>query len=114
MRGNLRSDFIEKLLFSAILIGMLLSAGAAYRYFALARQLDANMAARIHEEGGEVALESKAQAQGLFAADVARRRLLQEQSSMMVVGGLGLALLALGWLAYDMLRSRRRKSASSG
>ena len=31
----------------------------------------------------------------------------------MIAGGIGLALLGLGWLGYDILRGRRRKQSSS-
>ena len=108
-----RAELIERLLFCAIVIGILLVIGAGYRYFDLSGKLAGNMAAQIHDQGGKVALESKAQAQGLFASDVERRRMVSEQSRMMVVGGLGLALLGLGWLGYDLARGRRGKEADS-
>ena len=68
------------------------------------------MAAQIHDSGGEVTVESKSQAQGLMASDIARRRLEAEQYNMMVLGGVGLAVLGLGWLGYDIVRGRRRKA----
>ena len=104
------ADLVEKLLFSVIVVGILLVAYGALRYITLSNQLSGNMAAQIHDEGGEVKLESKAQAQGLMAADVERRRIVAEQFNMMIIGGFGLALLGLGWLSYDILRSRRRKT----
>jgi hypothetical protein len=104
---------LERLLFSVLIIGLLMAGYGVLRYLDLSNQLSGNMAARIHEEGGEVALEDKAQAQGLMAADLARRRLLSEQNHMMIVGGVGLALLGLGWLGTDLLGSRRRKAASA-
>ena len=79
----------------------------------LANQLAANPAAQIHQEGGEVELESKSEAHGLMAADIERRRMLAEQRDMMQAGGIGLALLGLGWLGYDMLRGRRRRQAKN-
>lgn len=109
MRRLLNAELIEKLLFSAIVIGILMVAGAGWRYFDLANQLAGNMAAQVHEEGGEVELETKAQAHGLMAADLQRQRIVAEQLNMMVVGGIGLALLGLGWLGTDILRARRRK-----
>ena len=114
MRGLLNSELIERLLFTIIIIGILLIAGAGYRYLDISNQLSGNPAAQIHEAGGEVELESKAQAQGLMAADIERRRLLTEQYNMMVIGGAGLALLGLGWLGYDMMRGRRRRSELNG
>ncbi len=111
MRGIFNGDLIEKLLFSAVVIGIALAAFAGWRYVDISNQLAGNMAARIHDDGGEVALESKAQAHNLMASDLARRRLHSEQFTMMIVGGAGLALLGLGWLGYDIMRARRRKKA---
>lgn len=113
MRALLDTELLEKLLFSAIVIGILLIAGAGWRYLDISNQLAGNMAAQIHDDGGEVTVESKAQAQSLMASDIERRRLVAEQFNMMIVGGIGLALLGLGWLGYDILRGRRRKMESS-
>ena len=101
---------IDRLLFTAIVIGVLMAVLAGWRYFDAANQLSANQAAQIHDEGGEVTVESKSQAHGLMASDLERRRLLADQSNMLMVGGAGLALIGLGWLAGDILRGRRRKA----
>ena len=111
MRNAVYTGLLERLLFTAIVVGILLAAYGGLRYFDLSDQLAANPAAQIHQEGGEVALESKSEAHGLMAADIERRRLVAEQREMMIAGGVGLALLGLGWLGYDILRGRRRKHA---
>ena len=112
MRGLLDSELIERLLFTAIVVGVLLAAGGAIRYVMIQNELSTNMAARIHGEGGEVDIESKSQAQGLMASDIERRRLVEQQYNMMIVAGLGLALLGLGWLGTDWIRGRRRAAAN--
>lgn len=112
VRHLIDSPIVDRLLFSAIIVGLLLAGYGALRYIDLSQQLAGNMAAQVHESGGEVKLESKGQAQGLMASDIERRRLVAEQFNMMVVGGIGLALLGLGWLGNDMLGSRRRKAAA--
>ncbi len=114
MRNPMFSGLVERLLFTAIVVGILMAAGGAIRYFMLQNQLSTNMAAQIHEQGGEVAIESKGQAQGLMASDIERRRLVAEQFNMMILGGVGLALLGLGWLGHDLMGSRRRQPASEG
>lgn len=111
MRGLLASELIERLLFTAIVVGILLAAGGGIRYVMLANQLSGNMAAQIHDDGGEVEIESKSKAQGLMASDIERRRLVEQQYNMMIVAGLGLALLGLGWLGTDWIRGRRRAAA---
>ena len=109
MRNVVYSGILDRLLFTAIVVGILLAAYGGFRYLDLANQLAANPAAQIHQAGGEVELESKSEAHGLMAADIERRRMLAEQRDMMQAGGIGLALLGLGWLGSDLLGSRRRK-----
>ena len=107
------TGIIERLLFTAIVIGILLAGYAGLREVELARRLSVNMAAQVHESGGEVAIATKSQAQRLMAADIERRRLVSEQSTMLIIGGFGLALIGLGWLGYDMRRGRRRKAEAA-
>jgi len=113
MRSWQPSEWVERLLFSAMVMGVLLAAGGGWRYIELSGQLAGNMAAQIQAEGGEVALESQAQAQGLMASDIERRGMIAEQFQAMVIGGGGLALLGLGWIGYDILRSRRRSASAA-
>lgn len=112
MRNVIFTGILDRLLFSAIVVGVLLAAYGGLRYLDLSNQLAANPAAQIHQAGGEVELESKSEAHGLMAADIERRRLVTEQRNMMIAGGVGLALLGLGWLGYDILRGRRRKQVN--
>ena len=112
MRDLLNTELVDRLLFTAIVIGILLAVGAGWRYFDLSNKLSSNLAAQIHDEGGEVTVESKGQAQGLMASDIERRRLVADQFTMMVVGGIGLALIGVGWLAGDILRARKRNAAT--
>ena len=113
MRDLIFTGLVERLLFTAIVLGILMAALGGWRYFDLANQLSRNQATQIHEEGGEVAIESKSQAHGLMASDIERRRLLADQSTMMMVGGAGLALIGLGWFLGDILRGRRRTTAKA-
>ena len=92
----LNAELIERLLFTAIVAGIFMVAGAGFRYLDLSNQLTGNMAAKIHESGGEVELESKSEAHGLMAADIQRRRITSEQYNMMVIGGAGLGAAGLG------------------
>jgi len=110
MRHLIDTAIVDRLLFTAIVVGVLLAGYAALRYINLSNQLAGNTAAQVHESGGEVKLESKGQAQGLMASDIERRRLVEDRFNMMVVGGLGLALLGLGWLGMDLARGRRKKA----
>ena len=79
MNRILDYELVERLLFTAIVVGILMAAGGAVRYLLINNQLSENLAAQIHDDGGEVAIESKSQAQGLMASDIERRRLVSEQ-----------------------------------
>lgn len=111
MNRILDYELVERLLFTAIVVGILMAAGGAIRYLMINNELSENLAAQIHDDGGEVAVESKSQAQGLMASDIERRRLVSEQFNMMILGGIGLALLGLGWLGMDIVRGRRKRAA---
>jgi len=45
----------------------------------------------------------------LMAADVEYRRLESQRDNALIVGGVGLALLAVGWIGSDFLRARCRR-----
>ena len=107
MRNFLTAELIERLLFTAIVVGILMALAGAARYVDLSEQLAANEAVQIHQSDEEV---TNSQARSLVAADLERRRLTEERFNMMVVGGGGLALIGLGWLAADIMRGRRRKA----
>lgn len=110
MRKFLTAELFERLLFTAIAVGVLMAAVGGLRYIELSGRLSANEAVQIRQSGEEVTVENNSQARGLVAADLERRRLTEERFNMMVVGGAGLALIGFGWLAMDIRRGRRRKS----
>ena len=107
-------ELLERLLFTTIVLGLLLAAYAGLRYVEASQTLAGNQAAQIHEAGGEVAVESAGEGYSLMTSDLERRRLHAQQSNMMVVGGIGLALLGIGWLGYDLMRGRRRRNTEDG
>ena len=109
MRNLFHTGLLDRLLFTAIVIGILMTGYGILRYLDLSNQLAGNRSAQIQASGGEVELQSKAEAQGLMASHIERRRLTSEQYNTMVIGGIGLAILGLGWLGNDLMRSRRRK-----
>ncbi len=102
--------FIDKLLFSAMLVGVLLAAFAVLRYVELSNRLADNPAAQIRASGEAVQVDNADAGYSLMSADIERRRQVDEQYNMMIIGGLGLALLGLGWLGSDIARSRRGKN----
>lgn len=113
MRKLLTAELFERLLFTAIAVGVLMAAVGGLRYIELSGRLSANESVRIRQSGEEVTVETNSQARGLVAADLERRQLEEERFNMMTLGGFGLALIGLGWLAADITRGRRRKATMS-
>lgn len=109
MSKYINTELFERLFFTMIVVGILASAFGAIKYFDISNQIANNEAAQIRAEGGEVAIESKSDARGLMAADLELRDLIRERSNMIVVGGIGLALLGGGWFLMDMSRARRNR-----
>lgn len=109
MSKYINSELFERLFFTMIVVGILASLFGAVRYFDLSNRIANNEAAQIKAAGGEVKIETKNEARGLMSADLELRDLVRERSNMIMVGGIGLALLGGGWLLTDITRSRRRK-----
>ncbi len=113
MTKILNSEFIERLIFTTIVIGILMTLFGAFRFFTLSNQLANNEAAKIHASGDEISPQTNTEVRGLVSADMERRELVKERFNMMVVGGVGLAFIGAGWIVMDILRSRRKKDDKS-
>ena len=109
MSKYINAELFERLFFTMIVVGILASLFGAVRYFDLSNRIANNEAAQIRAEGGEVTIETKNEARGLMSADLELRDMIRERANMMMVGGIGLALLGGGWILMDISRSRRKK-----
>jgi hypothetical protein len=113
MSKFLNSELVERLLFTLIVIGILMTLISAVRFVYLSNEIGNNVAAQVRATGEEVPLETMNEAQGLMASDLERRKLVNDRFNMMVVGGVGLALIGVGWIMTDIMRSRRKKDNES-
>lgn len=109
MSKILNFELVERLFFTTIVIGILMAGIGFLRFVDLSSQISNNEAAQIHASGEEVAPQSNAEVRGLVASDMELRRLISERFNMMVVGGIGLALIGVGWIVTDIIRGRRKK-----
>lgn len=109
MSKYINSELFERLFFTVIVLGILASAVGAIRYLDLSNQIANNTAAKIREEGVEVSVENTNEGYSLMSSDLELRRLVRERSNMIMVGGIGLALIGAGWILTDITRSRRKK-----
>lgn len=110
MSKYLNGELIERILFTTIVLGLLMAIFGGLRFLDLSNQIANNEAAQIQNSGEEIAPQTNAEARGLVASDMERRRLVSDRFNMMVVGGIGLALIGVGWMAMDITRNRRRKN----
>jgi hypothetical protein len=104
LKRILSPERINALFAALIIIGLALIIVSAWRYLDAAQRLASSEAPPIPEDN----TAAPEQAQGFVAAGVQRRRLERQQNESLMLGGIGLASLALGWLAHDMVQARRR------
>jgi uncharacterized membrane protein YidH (DUF202 family) len=104
---------INALIAALVLIGIALLLVGIWRYVDAGQRLTGNEAQAIQTGDASLNIQTPEQAQGLIAADVQRRRLERQQNESLIMAGVGLALLALGWLGYDLVRTRRKSRADA-
>jgi hypothetical protein len=105
----LDKDWFRGIVFAFIIIGILAGLFAAQQFIDASLRIQNNASYIAKSSEAALELQSQAEAQMLMAADVEYRRLLLQRDNALIVGGLGLASLALGWIGNDFVRARRRK-----
>ncbi|MDQ7035652.1 MAG: hypothetical protein Q9P01_12700 [Anaerolineae bacterium] len=110
MMNFFQSQLFERIMFTLVVVGLLLGIYSAYKVITISLTLNNNIAQQIRDSGEELEIQSTAEGRGLVAADIERRELVKERAQMTIAGGIGLALLGIGWLGYDFLNHRRKKS----
>jgi hypothetical protein len=111
MKNLLKSDQIKAFTLAIMIVGIGLFAFGAFRYLDAARQLNNNMAQKLHDSGEQPSNLTTGEAQMLMSADIQRRELLQQQYYALIFAGVGLALAAAGWLVGDFLAARTSDKA---
>jgi hypothetical protein len=109
----LEQEWLRGVMYTIMAAGVLALGAAVWQYFDADRQLQENIAHQVRASGGEVAPQTQAEAQGLVAADIARRELVNQQYNALMLGGGGLVAIAIGWILLDLRRSRLRSRTSA-
>jgi hypothetical protein len=109
----LDSDWFRGVVFALLIIGILAALMAALQFVDASLKIQNNASYQAKNRETPLELQSQSEAQMLIAADVELRRLGEQRSNALIIGGIGLVALALGWIGNDFLRSRRRKLNAS-
>lgn len=105
----LDKDWFRGIVFALIIIGAVAGLFAAQQFIDVSMRIQNNASYLAKNSETPLELQSDAEAQMLMAADVEYRRLLLQRDNALIIGGAGLAILALGWIGNDFVRARRRK-----
>ena len=108
----LEHESTRRVLLALAIVAVLLIAFGGWQFLDASLRIQDNPAYQAQMSDEAISLESEVQAQGLLAAGLEYRRLLAQRNTALMIGGAGLALLALGWIGYDMIRSYRRRTVS--
>lgn len=118
MKTVLSKENVNTLLLAIMLVGLGLAIYSTYQYLDYRNQI-----ADIDEQRDAIRKEAEIIASGqtvgsatpLAGRDIVLRRerndLVNDQNAAMRRAGVGLAVIAIGWLAFDFVRSWRRKRA---
>lgn len=112
MQRLLKNDNFKPLMLALIMLGIVALALGLYRFIDLSQQLQNNLAYQLQSGGGQsMNIQTQADAQMLIGASVQMQRLTGQRSEAVVLIGAGVALIALGWLGYDLARGWLRRQA---
>jgi drug/metabolite transporter (DMT)-like permease len=106
----LNAEQMRAFTLAIVILGVIVLIAAAFIYFNASAQLATNaMQQRLQSETPPEA-QTGAEGAVLLAAGAARQRLLQQQGVGIALAGIGVVLVAGGYLVGDVLAGRRRKA----
>lgn len=108
----LRHEWTRSAVLAMFIIGGLMFVFAVYQIASSSYQMGQNIAYQQQARGGEVDLQSQAQAQQLLAADLSLRELYQQRNTGIILAGAGLMVLAVAWIVRDAAAGARRAEAN--
>jgi hypothetical protein len=105
----LTTSWMERVLFAVVIVGILLTLFGLVRIVDTTIKINNNSAQQFHDSGETLDIQNTEEGRGLMASDLERRELLKIRGEMIMLVGIGLAILGLGWLGYDFRNGRLRK-----
>ena len=109
MMSFLTSEWMERALFTIIIVGVLLTLYSVVRVIDVSVKLNNNIAQQQHNSGEFLDIQSTAEGRSMMAADIKRRELVKVRGQMIFLAGIGVVILGIGWQGYDLRNGRLRK-----
>ncbi|MDZ4767396.1 MAG: hypothetical protein SGI73_22885 [Chloroflexota bacterium] len=100
---------IKSVLLALIFLGVALTAFAIYGYIRNSYEIGQNVAYQIQSQNRAIDPQTQTEGQMLMVADIQLRELVRDRNVMMIIGGVGLVLLAVGWIGRDWLSGQTSK-----
>lgn len=105
--------WMKSVVLALVIVGVAAIAYNVFQYVSLARAIEDNPAYRLRQSGQVENMESQVEVQMLAVADQNLRDLLQQRYVAMFGIGTGIALISLGWIGSDIIRTRRRNALAA-
>ena len=110
MRHWLKAEQLKSVTIALMLLGLVALLFGLYRFATLTQSQNENAAYQIRQQDSTVQLQNQADAQMLMSADLDLRNIQRQRNEAAVIIGVGVALLSVGWLGNDLIRSRLRRT----
>jgi hypothetical protein len=105
-------ESVKSLMLALILVGVALTIISIVGYIRNTYEIGQNLAYQIQSQNQTIDPQTPTEGQMLMAADMQLRDLVRDRNTMLILGGAGLILIAVGWIGRDLVRGRARKEAS--
>jgi hypothetical protein len=112
----LRYETAKPFLLALMIIGFAAALFGAYRVIVMTQERDANFAYRTQQQqaADNATLEvNQAEASVLFGSQLSLVEIERARYEGVIITGVGLMLVALGWLVNDVWRTRNRKALAA-
>jgi hypothetical protein len=109
MKSILGSDWFRGIVFALLIIGILAGLFAVIQFVDASLRIQNNASYIAKSKDTPLEIKSEVEAQILMASDLEYRKLMEQRSNALIVGGGALVCLALGWIGNDFIRAQRRK-----
>jgi Tfp pilus assembly protein PilN len=112
----LRYETVKPFLFAIMIIGFAAALFGTYRVIAMTQERDANFAYRTQQQqaADNTTIEvDQAEVSVLFGSQLSLVEIERARYEAVIITGVGLVLVAAGWLVNDVWRSRHRRALAA-